>query len=162
MVRLTIGEDGRKIEREISEKTLLGVIRVLLADGDDDGTSEQMSDVLADILGDNEDGTVEEDRFQFTDHFWQHLTRGQETLLIVLARDGGWVGSDEALDRMDELGRPKGSPRGIGGITAGLTKKYGENDLIEKKNVPGRKAYRLNPKYREELMAGLKEHSGRI
>lgn len=162
MVRLTIGEGGRRIEREISEKTLLGVVRDLLADGNDDSTSERMSDVLADMLGDNEDDGGEEDRFQFTDHFWQHLTPSQETLLIVLARDGGWVASDEALDRMKELGRSKESPRGIGGITAGLTKKYGENDLIEKKDVPGRKAYRLNPKYREELMAGLKEHSDRI
>jgi hypothetical protein len=52
-------------------------------------------------------------------------------------------------------GYTAGSSRAIGGIQAGLTRKHGENDLIRKKNIEGRKAYILNDEYADVLRERL-------
>lgn len=146
MVRLTMEGDGFWFEREISEGKALKVQNIAISDEEN-----EEAQVLEDTTSD-----PEEDGFRLNDHFFEHLTSGQDALIRVLLDDEGWVESDEALDRMEkEYNHTAGNSRAIGGIQAGLTRKYENNDLIRKKNVEGRKAYRLNSEYAEKLKERL-------
>ena len=108
--------------------------------------------------GSQDEQNDETGSFVSTDHFANHLTSGQDALFRVLLDDvGEWVPSDVALERMENsCNHTPGSTRAIGGILAGMKKKYGENDLVKKKNITDRKAYWLNPNYEDELRDSLR------
>jgi hypothetical protein len=147
MVKLTMEGDGFWFEREISENEALKVQNIIITDEENEATPEVLE---------NTAGTPGKNGFELTDHFFEHLTSGQDALIRVLLNSENWVESDEALDRMDEqYNHTAGNSRAIGGIQAGLSRKYGDNDLIRKKNVEGRKAYKLNSKYTKELRERL-------
>ena len=114
--------------------------------------------MVKDELAVGQDKGEEGDSFVSRDHFVNHLTSGQDALFRVLLDDAGeWIPSDIVLERMEKrYDHTPGSTRAIGGILAGLKMKYGENNLVDKKNITGRKAYCLNPDYKDELRDALR------
>lgn len=169
------------LESDISPRTTACVTSLVAIEKakDDNGTLDgtfideciDTLETLKEMYGGSKSDTESNNEGSFVskDHFSNHLTSGQDALLrVLLEEEGGEVPSDVALERMENTyGHNHGNTRAIGGIIAGLSKKYGndvclsksddeENTaLIWKKNVPGRKAYWLNLDYEGELRDAL-------
>jgi hypothetical protein len=156
-VTVSLSGDGIEFERDVPENVALKILELSMSngasttkvDGDEDAVDED----------DVEEGNEDDQRDALPDNFFSRLSSKQEALLQVLLESDERISSTELRQRMeDEHGKSVGGGRGLAGILAGFTRKYGGDfDLVIVDWGDYEGIYYLNPD-RPEYIAELEEY----
>jgi hypothetical protein len=137
-VTVNLSGKGIEFEREVSESTAVSIIQVSIAEDEaGDGLPEAVPEM------DSSDGDSE----TLPDGFFSRLSSKQEAMLRVLMAAEEPLTSTELRRRMENNhGEETGGGRGLAGILAGFTRKYGEDfELVTVNWGDGEGLYHLNP-----------------
>lgn len=140
--------EGIEFEREVSERKALEIMELSISDG------EGVSDVMEGVEAEED---REEEETALPGDFFNRLSPRQKAMIQVLLEADGQLSSTELRRRMEEdYGESVGGGRGLAGILAGFTRKYGEDFNVVKMTGlgDGEGLYELNPDrpdYVEEL-----------
>ena len=150
-VTVHISGEGIEFEREVPESVGLQIMELSISDGAD------ADDAPEDVAADEE----EEEHSALPSNFFNRLSDKQEAMTRVLLNADEQLTSTELRRRIsDEYNEEIGGGRGLAGIIAGFTRKYGDDfDLIKVDWGDGEGLYQLNPD-RPEYIAELEEYFG--
>lgn len=148
-VALTLRGEGIEFEREISESTAISIMQLAIADGDDEGSADEVGREPG-------RGPVSPDRLP--EDFFVRLSSKQEAMLRVLVGAEEPLTSTELRRRMaEEHDVETSGGRALAGILAGFTRKYGDDfEVVAVDWGDGEGLYQLNPD-RPEYVEAIEE-----
>lgn len=155
-VTVSLSGDGIEFEREVSESTALSIMELSISDGANatELLDETDSDDTTELAGSGPES--------LPDNFFNRLSTKQEALLHVLHEADEPLTSTELRRRMsNEYDVSVGGGRGLAGIFAGFTRKYGDDfSVVQVDWGDGEGIYQLNPDhpdYIEEIAECFEE-----